>query len=166
MNEEWLCKGANDIILQESLLHKQIEKADFYYLNGISYEDLHLNKYNYRKLFFEHFFPQTNFYFINVSKCDYLNEKQYLDETYEYLKTLPNYNGKIWEYVKNWSCENFLKNCIERNRLSKEYLLNLHQHKKLCEAIKIYQIGDPSHKNIMIEGICHLQYPEQQILEI
>jgi hypothetical protein len=37
---------------------------------------------------------------------------------------------------------------------------------KLLEAIKLYKIGDPSHKNIMIKGICHFQYPEQQILEI
>jgi hypothetical protein len=165
-NEEWLCKGANDVIFQESILEKQIDEADFYYLNGISYETLYLNNFDSEKLLEYYFYPQTNFYFINVSKCDYLNKKQYLDKTYEYSKTIPNYNGKIWEYIKNWSCENFLKNCVERNRLSQKYLLNLHQHKRLCEAIKMYQIGDPSHKNIMIEGICHFQYPNQNIIEI
>jgi hypothetical protein len=165
-NEEWLCKGANDVIFNDSILKKEVNKADFYYLNGISYETLYLNNFNFEKLLEYYFYPQTNFYFINVSKCDYLNEKQYLDETYEYSKTIPNYNGKIWEYIENWSCENFLKNCIERNKLSKEYLLNLHQHKKLCEAIKISQIGDPSHKNIMIDGICHFQYSNQNIIEI
>jgi hypothetical protein len=165
-NEEWLCKGANDIIFQESILDKEIKEADFYYLNGISYETLYLNNFNPEKLLEYYFYPQTNFYFIKVSKCDYLTDKQYLDETYEYSKTILNYNGKIWEYIEGWSCENFLKNCIERNKLFKEYLLNLSQHKKLCEAIRMYQIGDPSHKNIMIDGICHFQFPNQNIIEI
>ena len=98
-NEEWLCKGANDIIFQESILEKQIDEADFYYLNGISYETLYINNFDAQKLLEHYCYPQTNFYFINVSKCDYLNEKQYLDETYEYSRTIPNYNGKIWEYI-------------------------------------------------------------------
>lgn len=165
-NSEWLCKSANDVIIQESFLYKEIGEADFYYLNGISYEDLHLNKYNYRKLFFEHFFPQTNFYLINVSKCDYLNDQKYLDETYEYSKNILNYNEKIWEHIKGWSCENFLKNCVERNNLFKFYLLNEFIHNKLCNTVKLYQIGDSSHKNIMIEGICHLQFSDQPVIEI
>jgi hypothetical protein len=164
-NEEWLCKVSNDTVLQESILDKEIKEADFYYLIGISYEDLYLNSFNYGKVL-NKFFPQTNFYFINVSKCDYLNNKEYLDITYEQMKTIPNYNGKIWEYIEGWSCELFLKQCIERNNLTKHYLLDINSHNKLCEAVNLYKIGDPSHKNIMIEGICHLQYPEQQILEI
>jgi hypothetical protein len=165
-NEKWLCKGANDVIFNESILEKEVNEADFYYLNGISYETLYLNNFNSEKLLEHYFYPQTNFYFINVSKCDFLNDKKYLDETYEYSKTISNYNGKIWEYIENWSCENFLKNCVKRNRLSQKYLLNLYQHKKLCETIRMYQIGDPSHKNIMIEGICHFQHPNQNIIEI
>jgi hypothetical protein len=165
-NEDWLCKSANDVIIQESLLYKEVEEADFYYLNGISYETLFLNKFDYRKLFFNYFYPQTNFYFINVSKCDYLNDQNYLDETYEYSKTIPNYNGKIWEYIKGWSCEYFLKNCTERNNLLKFYLLDEFTHNKLCNALKLYQVGDPSHKNIMIEGICHFQFSNQHIIEV
>ena len=165
-NEKWLCKGANDVIFNDSILEKEVDEADFYYLNGISYETLYLNSFDSEKLLEHYFYPQTNFYFINVSKCDFLNNKQYLDETYEYSKIILNYNGKIWEYIEGWSCENFLKNCVKRNRLSQKYLLDLHQHKKLCEAIKMYQIGDPSHKNIMIEGICHFQHPNQNIIEL
>jgi hypothetical protein len=77
-NEEWLCKGANDVIFNDSILKKEVNEADFYYLNGISYETLYLNNFNFEKLLEYYFYPQTNFYFINVSKCDYLNEKQYL----------------------------------------------------------------------------------------
>jgi len=165
-NEDWLCKGANDVIFNEFILDIEIEESDFYYLNGIAYWQLQVNNFDYDKIYQEHFYPQTNFYFINTSKCDYLNDKKYLDETYEYMKTIPNYNGKIWEYIKGWSCEDFLKNCIERNNLIKHYLLDKKTNDKLLEAIKLYKIGDPSHKNIMIKGICHFQYPEQQILEI
>lgn len=165
-NEEWLCKAANDVILQEIILGKQIEEVDFYYLNGISYETLYLNNFNSEKLLEYYFYPQTNFYFIRVSKCDFLNDRNYLDDTYKFSKSIPNYNGKIWEYLKGWSCENLLKNCVKRNRLSKEYLLDLRQHKRLCEAIKMYRVGDPSHKNIMIDGICHFQFPSKNIIKI
>jgi len=34
------------------------------------------------------------------------------------------------------------------------------------ELIKQNQIHDCSHKNIMIEGICHYQYPNQNIIII
>ena len=165
-NIEWLCKGANDIIFQESILDKEVNEADFYYLNGISYETLFLNNFDYNQILNNYFYPQTNFYFINVFKCDYLNDKQYLNNTFDQIKNMPNYNGKVWEYIKDWSCENFLKECINRNNLKKEYLLNELTHNKLCESIKLYKIGDPSHKNIMIKGICHFQYPDQPIIEI
>jgi hypothetical protein len=165
-NIEWLCKASNDVIIRESILNKEINEADFYYTNGISYEDLYLNNFNYEKIHNEHFYPQTNFYIINVFKCDYLNDQKYLDETYKQSQSIPNYNGKIWEYISGWSCENFLKQCVERNKLKKCYLLDKDKHNELCEAINAYKIGDPSHKNIMIEEICHFQYPEQQILEI
>ena len=131
-NEEWLCKVSNDIILQESILNKEIKEADFYYLIGISYEDLYLNNFNYDKVL-NKFFPQTNFYFINVSKCDYLNSKEYLDETFKQMKNIPNYNGKIWEYIEGWSCELFLKQCVERNNLTKYYLLDTNKHNRFCK---------------------------------
>lgn len=165
-NEEWLCKGANDVIFQEPVLDINIEEADFYYLNGISYETLYLNNFDYKQIYQNHFYPQTNLYFINTLKCDYLNDTQYLDETYEYSKTIDNYNGKIWEYVKGWSCEDFLKNCIERNKLSKHHLILEKKYLSLLQLVKDNQIHDCSHKNIMIEGICHFQYNNQQIIEI
>ena len=165
-NIEWLCKSDNDIILQETLLDKEVEEAYFYYLNGISYEDLYLSGFDYEKIYDTRFFPQTWFYFLNISKCDYLNNKIYLDETYKKIKNLPNYNYKPWDFIKGWSCEEFLRQCIERNNLKKFYLLNKDKHNTLCETVNIYKIGDPSHKNIMIDGICHFQYPEQNIIEI
>jgi hypothetical protein len=159
---EWLCKSANDVILEESILNKEIEEADFYYLNGISYKDLYLNGFDYKKVLGNIFFPQTNFYFLNVSKCDYLNNKTYIDETFEQMKNIQNYNGKIWEYIEGWSCELFLKECVERNNLKKCHLTES-SHDKLCNVIQLNKIGDPSHKNLMIEGICHFHNHEQNI---
>ena len=82
------------------------------------------------------------------------------------MKTISNYNGKIWEYIEGWSCELFLKQCVERNNLTKHYLLDINKHNKLCDAVRIYGVGDPSHKNIMIEGICHFHSPNQDVIEI
>jgi hypothetical protein len=161
---EWLFKSSNDVLIQESFLNKEIPEADFYYLNGISYEDLHLNNFDYEIIIDKKFFPQTNGYFIKVSKCDYLVTKEFLDKTYSQVISIPEYSGKPWEYIKNWSCELFLKDCVERNNLTKYYLLNIKDHNQLCEIINTYKIGDPSHKNIMIDGMCHLQYPEQTII--
>jgi hypothetical protein len=165
-DEEWLCKGANDIILQETILEKEIEEADFYYLNGIGYGGMVKYNFDFDRIINEEFYPQTNFYFINVFKTDYLNDKKYLDKTYEFIQTIPNYNGKIWEYVQGWSCEDFLKNCIERNNLLKSHLIPLKKYCILLQLIKENNIHDCSHKNIMIEGVCHFQYPNQQIIEI
>jgi hypothetical protein len=165
-NEEWLCKSANDVILQKSILDKQIEKADFYYLMGIGYGGMIPYNFDFNEILDKEFYPQTNFYFINVSKIDYLNNKQYLDETYQYVQTIPDYNGKIWEYIKGWSCEDLLKNCVERNKLIKYHLIPKEKYRILLQVVKDNQIHDCSHKNIMIEGICHFQYPNNQILEI
>ena len=165
-NVEWLCKSANDTIFNELFLDIDIDDADFYYTNGISYETLLLNNFDYKKIYDTHFYPQTNCYFINVSNCDYLNDKNYLNETYHTIENIANYNGKIWEYIDGWSCENFLKNCVERNNLKKFYILTKEQHIKLCEAINQYKIGDPSHKNIFVNGVCHFQFPDQPVIEI
>ena len=165
-NEEWLCKGANDIIFQESILEKEIDNADFYYMNGVGYGGMIPFDFDFEKIINEAFYPQTNFYFINVSKTDFLNDKTFLDETYEYIQTIPNYNGRIWEYIKGWSCEDLLKNCVERNNLHKLHLIPLEKYRILLQVIKDNIIHDCSHKNIMIEGICHFPYPENNIIEI
>ena len=165
-NEEWLCKGANDVIFQETVLDIEVKNADLYYLNGISYETLCLNNFDYTQIYDKHFLPQTNFYLININKSDYLNDKVFLDKTYEYSKTIDNYNGKIWEYIKGWTCEDFLKNCVNRNNLKIQYLLNEEEHNKLCSVINMTKIGDPSHKNLMINGICHFHYPNQPTILI
>lgn len=163
---EWLCKASNDIILQPEVLGIPIQEADFYYMEGIGYGGMENWGFDFDKIQNEYFYPQTNFYFINVSKTDYLTDKNYIDETYNQIQSIENYNGKIWEYIQDWSCEYFLVDCIKRNKLSKYHLIPPKTYIKLLELIKQNQIHDCSHKNIMIEGICHYQYPNKNILII
>jgi hypothetical protein len=161
-NIEWLCKSANDVIFQESILNKEIDEADFYYLNGIGYGGMVKYDFDLNRIIDEDFYPQTNFYFINVSKTDYLNDKEHVNEIYLKTQNIPDYNGKAWEYGFR-SCETLLKECIERNNLFKYHLVSQEKYSILLNMIRNNHIHDPSHKNIMIEGICHFPYPEQNI---
>ena len=165
-NIEWLCKSANDTILHLDFLDKQVGEADFYYLNGIGFGGMFKYDFDFKRIVNEDFYPQTNFYFINVTKTDYLNDAYYADETYRYIKSLDEYNGRIWEYIEGWSCEKFLADCIERNNLKKEHLIPEEKYISLLNSVKQYNIHDCSHKNIMIEGVCHFHFPEQNILYI
>jgi len=164
-NIEWLCKSANDVIIQESILNKKIEDADFYYINGIGYGGMIKYNFNFENIIKEDFYPQTNFYFINVSKCDYLNDKQHIDEIYTKVHTIAEYSGNACEYGFK-SCEHLLKECTKRNNLHKYHLISKEKYIILLNVVKEYNIHDCSHKNIMIESICHFQHPERQIIEI
>jgi len=165
-NIEWLCKASNDIILQPEVLEIPIQEADFYYMDGIGYGGMENLNFDSNKIQNEYFYPQTNFYFINVSKTDYLTDKNYINKTYNQIQQLDNYNGKIWEYIQDWSCEWFLLHCVERNNLIKYHLIPQETYIKLLELVKLNQIHDCSHKNIMIEGIYHYQHPDKNIIII
>ena len=163
---EWLCKSANDMVIHIELLDKEINEADFYYLNGIGYGGMVMYDFDIDRILKEDFKPQTNFYLINVSKTDYLNDTQYIDETYNLIKSLDGYNGRIWEYVDGWSCEKFLADCVERNNLKKEHLLLDSTYISLLNSIIEHSIHDPSHKNIMMDNMCHLHFFDQNVFYI
>ena len=134
-NEEWLCKSSNDVIFQETILDIEIEEADFYYLNGISYETLCLNNFDYKQIYDKHFYPQTNFYFINTFKIDCLNDKEHIDEIYDKVQNIPDYNGKAWEYGFK-SCEILLRETIEKYNLSKYHLVSEEKYHILLQIIR------------------------------
>lgn len=165
-NIDWVCKSANDIIFDSIILDKEIDEADFYYMNGIGFGGIANYNFDFQKIMENDFYPQTNFYFINVSKIDYLNNKQYLDDTFKTTRDIPNFNGRIWEYINGWSCESFLKQCIERNSLSKKHLITQDEYHTLIKLVYDYNIHDSSHKNIMIEGLCHYHFPQEKIIKI
>jgi hypothetical protein len=134
-------------------------------MNGIGYGGMVNYNFDFDKIIEEDFYPQTNFYFINVSKTDYLNDKEHVNEIYNKVQTISDYNGRAWEYGFR-SCEALLKECTERNNLPKYSLVSKETYSILLETIKSQHIHDSSHKNIMIEGICHFPYPEQNIIKI
>jgi hypothetical protein len=164
-NIEWLCKSANDMVFEKDLLNKEIDESDFYYTNGVGYGGIVNYGFDFEKIIKEDFYPQTNFYIINVSKTDYLNDKDHVNEIFEKVQLIPDYNSKAWEYGFR-SCEALLKECTERNNLIKYNLVSKEKYYILLEMIKNNSIHDSSHKNIMIEGICHYPYPDQHILYI
>lgn len=164
-NIEWLCKSANDIILFSEILDKHVEEADFYYLNGIGYGGMERYNFDLDKIILETFYPQTNFYILNVSKTNYLNDKTYLDQAYDHIKTIPNYNGKAWEYGYK-SNETLLKEAVERNNLLKYHLISEEKYVTLLQFIKQNHIHDCSHKNILIDGVCHCHFINNQIIKI
>jgi len=163
---KWLCKASHDVILELSILDKEVPKSDFYYMNGIGFGGMEKYDFNLDTIIKKDFYPQTNFYFIDVSKLDYLYDKNYVNETYDYIQTIENYSNKVWEYIEGWSCEDFLKQCVKRNNLSKHHLISPSSYRILLETIKHRHLHDSSHKNIMIEGVCHFQFPQSPILKI
>ena len=143
-NIEWLCKSDNDIILLPELLDKQVDEADFYYLNGIGCGGMVKYNFDFNRIINEDFYPQTWFYFVNVTRVDYLNNKQYIDKTYNQIQSVSNYNGKVWEYIDGWSCETFLRDCVKRNNLTKFHLIDQEKYIILLEIVKAGNIHDCS----------------------
>lgn len=164
-NIKWLCKSANDIILQKELLNKKIKNTDFYYLSSVGLGGLQHYNFDKQKLIDNDFTPQTNFYFINVSKTDYLNDKENLNKVWNLISKSDNDKEKKWEFGLK-SCEYQLHLCVNRNKLSKFNLIPLNKFLSLLDIIINYNIHDGSHKNIMIENICHFHFPNQPIIEI
>lgn len=143
-NIDWLCKSANDVIIQEKILDKEIEEADFYFLIALGYAGMRQYNFNIENIIKDLFIPQTNFYIINVSKIDELIDK--------------NNNTII--------CEAILEKCVLRNNLKKYHLIPIEKYNKLVKFVYDNNIHDSSHKNIMIEGICHYQYPNSPVTKI
>jgi len=162
---EWLCKSSNDMIFRKEVLYKEIGGADFYYFNGIGYTGVYNYDFDLYRIMDENFYPQTTFYFINVSKVDYLNDREHVNETYTRIQAADSYSGKLGDYGFRTN-ETLLKECIERNKLVRENLLPREKYFKLLNIIKDFRIADCSHKSIMLENICHMQWLAQPIIEI
>jgi hypothetical protein len=162
---KWLCKSANDVILQEKILDKQIDKADFYYLIGIGYAGVADYNFNFDLIIKDLFYPQTNFYIIDVSKIDTLLPEEELKEAYKTQK-LPDYKGNIQLHIDDFCCERILQRCILRNNLTHYNLIPENKYKILLQTLANYKIADGSHKNILIEGICHYHYINHPAIEI
>lgn len=152
---EWLCKGANDILLAPPVLEIEVQAADFYFLNAIAFAAMKKCEFDFEAIRSRLFFPQTNFYVINVAKTDYLVGKQFLDSSYAIVKRIPGFDGRIWEHIPNWSNENLLRKCVQRNCLARFHLMDDALFLRMLQVVKEQIIDDCSHKNLEINGICH-----------
>ena len=152
----WLCKGANDVLLSAPVLDIEIQAADFYYLNAISYSAMRPHDFDLARIGTHLFYPQTSFYAIDVSKTDFLIDKEFLDRSYAIVNRIPDYNGRIWEHIPRWSCELLLRKCVLRNGLTRCHLMDDAQFSRLLSVVQERGIEDCSHKNLTINGICHV----------
>ncbi|MEI8354964.1 MAG: hypothetical protein WCG31_02510 [Deltaproteobacteria bacterium] len=152
---EWLCKGTNDIILEPPVLEIEVRAADFYFLNAIDFSAMKKYEFDFEAILSRLFFPQTNFYVINVAKTDYLVGKRFLDSSHAIVKGIPRFDGRIWEHIPNWSNENLLRKCVQRNCLTRCHLMDETLFLRVLQVVNEYAIDDCSHKNLEINGICH-----------
>tara|TARA_R110000782_G_C14780757_1_gene409926 strand:+ start:123 stop:980 length:858 start_codon:yes stop_codon:yes gene_type:complete len=168
-NIEWLCKSANDTLLTEDIWDLSIpdDEVDCYYTLGFNRETIQrLYEFDTNKMEKDWFSIQGAFYFINTSKITSWHDKEYLDSTYQHIQTIENYNGKIWEYIPEFECELMIAGCINRNNLSKYYLFTGNLYNNLCDYIINNKIDDPSHKNMLIQGICHHHSPTKPSIKL
>ena len=162
----FIYKSTNDVLLDSQILDiKLTDEYGFYFLKGIGFtSDI---KYRNNNSDIETIYPQTNFYII-TKNIDYLNNKNELDAGYEYRMSLSNYNGKIWEYIENFSCEEFLRRCVLRNKLKIKQLISNKCFEALLKLVDDLKIVDCSHKNIYFNecGICHYHYSDKPCIEL
>jgi hypothetical protein len=154
---DWLCKGSNDVLLDSRLLEIPVDDAGFYYLNAVSYRMLQSQDFDLSRFGAGHFFPQTTFYAIDVSATDHLVDKEFLDRSWRIVNRIPDYNGRIWEHIPGWSCEQLLRQCVLRNRLKRESLMSQEQFLRVLQIVMDNRLEDCSLKGLSINGICHAQ---------
>lgn len=170
---EFIYKSANDMLFSQNLFSLKLsDEFQFYFLQGIGYTGLtqfnyNLNEYLNNYMNPEFFYPQTTFYIISKN-VDYINDNIEIDNAYNYCKSLKNYSGKAWEFIEGFSCENFLKKCILRNKFKYKHMITDSTFYKILQLVDNYKICDCSHKNIYIEeiGVCHFQYINQNCIII
>ena len=167
-------KSANDIYFTHNVLGNDFnEDIQIYYLQGIgvggvvnNYKDVEecITK-SYESI--DDMFPQTNFYII-TKDVDFINDKKYIDESYEKCKNIPEFNGRVWEYIPGLSNEVLLKECVVRNNLKFKHILDYETYNKLVQTIMAYNIHDCSHKNVLLskQGICHFHNINDYSLEV
>ena len=155
-----LCKSANDVLFSAPVLAIEVDEADFYYLDAVSYDALAAHGFDlsaFTSTAF--FFPQTTFYVIDVGKTDHLVSREFLDRSWAIVQRIPGYDGRIWEHIPRWSCELLLRKCVLRNRLTRFRLLTDEQWAEVLALVQRQRITDCSLKNVTLNGICHA-HPE------
>ena len=170
---KWVWKFSFDIICNIEILEREVEEADFYYINNIGYKYLADNKFDIneciRKIISkEYMYPQTPYYIIK-NDIDELNDSIKYNTYYEQFIKRTDKNIKPWELMPGCDCESFLNDCVIRNNYTSYNLLYDSEYKDLLNNVLKYKMVDGSLKNIMFSGLgnlCHFQYPENEVIII
>ena len=165
LSTEFIFKSASDILLTENVFSIiPSDEFDFYFLQGIGYTGLTPFNYDidsYVDSYWhpQHLYPQSNFYIIR-NTVDYIYNKDEIDQAVDMCESIPNYNGRTWEYISNFSCEYLLKRCAIRNKFKCKHLLTDAKFRVLLNLIISNKMCDCSHKNVLFEdiGVCHFHY--------
>ena len=156
-----LCKSAVDVLLDASLLDTEVDAVQFHYLNAVSYDALAEHGFDLAPFTGDRFFfPQTNFYVIDVTATDHLVDRDFLDRSWDVVNRIPGYDGRIWEHIPGWSCEQLLRRCVLRNRLTRRHLLSDEQWAQVLALTLERRLTDCSLKNVAVNGICHVHEGE------
>lgn len=154
---EWLCKTANDVVLRQSIFDIEVARAQFYYLNAVSYDALAERDFDLTLFGGSFFYPQDTFWALAVGSMDTLVDKDFLDASWRLVSAIPDYNGRIWEHLPGWSCEYLLRRAVERNGLTACSLLTPGQWRRVLDLTIERRLTDCSLKGIEVNGICHVQ---------
>jgi len=166
---DWLCKLNDDMLLLAECGWEDgdvPDDADFCYYNGIGFGGMPKYDFDIDRIVKEDFYPQTTAYFINTTKLPELHSKDEVNEVYDYVQSLENYNGKVWEHKEGFTCEDLLKRSVLENELVLHHLTKPDTYIRLLEFVKANNIHDCSHKQLIIDGVLHYQHVGQQCIQI
>tara|TARA_Y100000114_G_scaffold135774_1_gene136832 strand:+ start:778 stop:1581 length:804 start_codon:yes stop_codon:yes gene_type:complete len=159
----YICKTMDHVIILEEALDIILdENKDFYFTCGVGAQRCIEKNNDVNHIYETEFFPQTNFYFLDVSKMDYIYNLEEVEQ--KHLE---------WE-ADNSVCPNGYFICCEdqtakmalRNNLNKQDIIPEDKFKELIQNVIDRRIADPSYKNLSTCGIIHLQYPEQPVYKL
>ena len=158
-NYKRVCKTMDHMVIFNEALKLQLDpNADFHYTNGVGYARCRDKGFKIQEIYENTYFPQTNFYFIDVSKIDFIYDIKEVER--RHLE---------WEN-DNSVCPNGYFVCCEeetgimgiRNNLVKQDMIPPSVFRLLISNVIKQDIHDPSFKNLITCGICHLQYHKQK----
>ncbi len=169
---KFICKTMDHVVILEEAYDLILDDTcDFYYTNGIGAQRCLDWDNDIERIIKDTFFPQTNFYFLDVSKIDYIYdlkdvEKKHLEYEAEEqriqaidpeYKFHPQLNGYFV------CCEDETGKMATRNNLKKFDMIPKDKFELLIRKVIANLIADPSFKNLSTCGILHYQYLNEPV---
>jgi hypothetical protein len=160
---KFICKSMDHVLVQKEAFKLKIDPSiDFHYTCGVGWTKCEQKDNNIQDICDTEFFPQTNFYILNVSKVDYLYDLEKVKTTKkEWEKEPEKFNGPY--YIE---MEAETANMANRNNLSKRDIIPRDKFEQIIKNVIKFKIGDPSYKNLATCGITHFQHPYSPVYDL